>query len=419
MNNDKIERAIALLEQSAGPFDEACMLLRKAALSIPADGGEQAVAVRAKPIEWEKSGPFPDGTTQWAEGDYGFHIYHDPRSEDEGYEYRAAWGEGDSEYFGTLEEAQAWCQKEIDEWIALYTRPSPAANIQARDTDWVLAMAEALGTDSGYSVPIVPTADAFRELFSAIRSTPPQQEQSGEAVTYPDAPERIWLNLGDCTAEEIASNNAGWNGLTDVTWSSSKMDQFDIPYIRADLATSPVKPTDSEGQAVVKYVGVSDKDAPQPYDSHPNDNEPRCEKLRHRFKVMGDDVGQGLHPYWKWAFAAGYNAAKDDYNADLLVGAMAMRAAEVCNETKRDMDEQAQSITDFTYADAIEEVYARLRALTPDAAKEALEQVCMEVADALHEAWPAEETLLESVRRKLVRQVLSNKLDKSGIEGGE
>jgi hypothetical protein len=61
--------------------------------------------------------------------------------------------------------------------------PQQVSNASTRDTDWVLAMAEALGTDSGYSVPIVPTAEAFRELFAAIRSTPPQQqEQSGEAV---------------------------------------------------------------------------------------------------------------------------------------------------------------------------------------------------------------------------------------------
>jgi hypothetical protein len=61
--------------------------------------------------------------------------------------------------------------------------PQQVSNASTRDTDWVLAMAEALGTDSGYSVPIVPTAEAFRELFAAIRSTPPQQqEQSVEAV---------------------------------------------------------------------------------------------------------------------------------------------------------------------------------------------------------------------------------------------
>jgi hypothetical protein len=61
--------------------------------------------------------------------------------------------------------------------------PQQVSNASTRDTDWVLAMAEALGTDSGYSVPIVPTAEAFRELFAAIRSNPPQQqEQSREAT---------------------------------------------------------------------------------------------------------------------------------------------------------------------------------------------------------------------------------------------
>jgi hypothetical protein len=37
------------------------------------------------------------------------------------------------------------------------------------DVDWTLAMAAALGTDSRFQVPIVPNADAFRELFKAVR----------------------------------------------------------------------------------------------------------------------------------------------------------------------------------------------------------------------------------------------------------
>ena len=42
-------------------------------------------------------------------------------------------------------------------------RPAPD-----RDTDWILAMASALGPDSGFRVPIVPTPEAFKELFAAL-----------------------------------------------------------------------------------------------------------------------------------------------------------------------------------------------------------------------------------------------------------
>jgi len=40
-----------------------------------------------------------------------------------------------------------------------------------RDRDWILAMAAALGTDSGYKVPIVPKPEPFRELFDSLRAS--------------------------------------------------------------------------------------------------------------------------------------------------------------------------------------------------------------------------------------------------------
>jgi hypothetical protein len=39
-----------------------------------------------------------------------------------------------------------------------------------RDQDWILAMVGALGADSGFKVPIVPTVEVFQELFAAIRA---------------------------------------------------------------------------------------------------------------------------------------------------------------------------------------------------------------------------------------------------------
>ena len=52
---------------------------------------------------------------------------------------------------------------------------APASSPLGRDADWALAMAGALGTDSGFSVPIVPSVEAFRMLFDAVRSRAPAE----------------------------------------------------------------------------------------------------------------------------------------------------------------------------------------------------------------------------------------------------
>lgn len=56
---------------------------------------------------------------------------------------------------------------------------------QKRDRDWILAMAAALGTDSGFNVPIVPEAEPFRDLFAAVRAQPVEPaEASGLYVDW-------------------------------------------------------------------------------------------------------------------------------------------------------------------------------------------------------------------------------------------
>ena len=61
-----------------------------------------------------------------------------------------------------------------------------------------------------------------------------------EPVAIPTAPEKIWLNIGDTDLAEIKENNWQWNELSEITWCQDKIDQCDIPYIRADLAyTAP------------------------------------------------------------------------------------------------------------------------------------------------------------------------------------
>jgi hypothetical protein len=58
----------------------------------------------------------------------------------------------------------------------------------------------------------------------------------------------------------------------------------------------------------VKYVPV-DSSLTDKYGNHPNDNEPRTAACQAALDARGDSRGQGLDSYWKWGFAAGFNAA--------------------------------------------------------------------------------------------------------------
>lgn len=69
------------------------------------------LTIKAQPIEWSGA-----NGKEWHESKYGFHITHDP-SEPLESAYLAAWGEGPDDSFATLEEAQAWCQQVVDDWI--------------------------------------------------------------------------------------------------------------------------------------------------------------------------------------------------------------------------------------------------------------------------------------------------------------
>jgi hypothetical protein len=59
-----------------------------------------------------------------------------------------------------------------------------------------------------------------------------------EPVVFADAPERIYLCIGDGTEEEFALHDGGFQSLHEVTWCEDKQDKFDIPYVRADAITA-------------------------------------------------------------------------------------------------------------------------------------------------------------------------------------
>ncbi|MBW9334540.1 hypothetical protein FEE59_13560 [Herbaspirillum sp. RU 5E] len=51
-------------------------------------------------------------------------------------------------------------------------------------------------------------------------------------------PQRVWLNVGDCNETELAE----FSSHHEITWADSQIDQFDIEYVRADLASQLALP---------------------------------------------------------------------------------------------------------------------------------------------------------------------------------
>lgn len=79
-------------------------------------GMENRPTVRPKPIDWTyECGRGAPGFQEWIDDRYGFHIRLSP--DISAAPYIAAWGEGDSEEFATLEDAKQWCQQQIEAWV--------------------------------------------------------------------------------------------------------------------------------------------------------------------------------------------------------------------------------------------------------------------------------------------------------------
>ena len=81
-------------------------------------------AVTAQPLVWELH-----GKNDFADKYCGFYISHAP-DDDAEEPYHAAWGEGDSESFATLDEAEAWCQREIDMWVRRFALVTPNVGVE-------------------------------------------------------------------------------------------------------------------------------------------------------------------------------------------------------------------------------------------------------------------------------------------------
>lgn len=85
-------------------------------------------------------------------------------------------------------------------------------------------------------------------------------------------------------------------------------EQVETIYARAwrHIAASPQpQPVRSERHS---YVPV-DSNMRDGNGNHPNDKEPRTAACIQALNARGDSDGQGLDGFWKWGFAAGFNAA--------------------------------------------------------------------------------------------------------------
>jgi hypothetical protein len=71
------------------------------------------------------------------------------------------------------------------------------------------------------------------EAWQAARQS---SQSEPVAISVPTAPKKIWLCIGDTDFDEVEREGWKWNDLAEVTWSTDRIDQCDIPYIRADLA---------------------------------------------------------------------------------------------------------------------------------------------------------------------------------------
>ena len=113
------------------------------ALGIVREQSEQARpgSISARACEWSQ-----DYSDQWTDQHYGFSIIED---QDDELPFAATWGEGDAAEFATLEEAKAWCQSQVDGWIAKYAVLPGQQSEQARQplTDEQIEALRDLDTD--------------------------------------------------------------------------------------------------------------------------------------------------------------------------------------------------------------------------------------------------------------------------------
>jgi hypothetical protein len=117
---------------------------------------------------------------------------------------------------------------------------------------------KAFGDNFSPSIHFMECLTKFKELILARQSS----QSEPVAISVPTAPKKIWLCIGDTDFDEVEREGWKWNDLAEVTWSTDRIDQCDIPYIRADLA-APQQAIPSE--RIIGYITPSDLEFPLAY----------------------------------------------------------------------------------------------------------------------------------------------------------
>lgn len=135
--------------------------------------------ISAKPLKWEN-----DNFEWYDENGCGFFIRWDPLEPDTELQYSAAWGEGEDEHFGSLEDAQAWCQRTIDSWVrenSVITLQPPAQPANMGD-GWVMVPREPTPgmVQVGKHAAPYRAADVYRAM---VLAAPQPQAKENEDAT--------------------------------------------------------------------------------------------------------------------------------------------------------------------------------------------------------------------------------------------
>ena len=136
---------------------------------------EMNIEITAKPLEWKPEAPNLNGWREWQESRMGFSIYFDPE-EPTHLQFCASWGEGDSEHFGSLDEAKEWCQDLASGWVrdcGMAAVPEGLALVPSEPTE-AMRTAHAMYGD---------TSDWWQAVVAAAPS--PEQIDHGKAESGP------------------------------------------------------------------------------------------------------------------------------------------------------------------------------------------------------------------------------------------
>lgn len=181
-------------------------------------------------------------------------------------------------------------QSEIEklQWLVECSDGEMRDGDTARDVaaEILAALQAAPPAPAGVAVP-----EALRELIEAIEFTP-------LGVRAIQAMTRARAALAAAPAQAVAVP-AGWEAVkTDL-----------IEETRAALRKAQMFKLAAKWTERAALGATPAQAARTVHDKHPKDDEPRTDACIAALNARGDDRGQGLDGYWKWGFAAGFNAA--------------------------------------------------------------------------------------------------------------